>query len=805
MPTSQAHQIKLSSKNWRKKTASVVAKSLAISLLTVLPAAVITAPGASALGLSDCTPGLTAESITVVASQGKNFYVDYSESPTVIDAGYVGYQIRNTGDPKDLYIRIDSFTVTGGVMSLANADDSVLRLSNVGTETQTAFFLLKATGETTTDQSHRLSIFEADPSIGSPTPLGDCTYTFGDVIETIKASANKLTDSSFDAGSNAALTVTPRANGPYVIGETFTATAYGKTGQIDDGESPDFDFIWLNPSPYSSFPTRSLRLERIEFNCVATDYTIINTLLITNARTNCTTMSDYTVKYTYRVISFADGSIPYVPIAQIPSGGPVKHTTIVPLTLNVFNTPAAPIATTLTATNVGNTTATIRGSFNPNGDTATVYFVISPSETLSVTASDSQTVTIGDFLTGSETSTPVTGLTEGTRYYYQICARNAAGTVCGEILNFTTTSTPPPPPPTPTIPPVNITWPTPGSLTYPTPLSGTQLNAVATCNGVAVTGTYVYTPALGTALDPGTYTLRVTFVPGIGANCSGASASVTIVVKAPEAKITWANPATAEGPVTLGAKELNAVCSVPGTLSYTPAAGTVLSAGTYTLSVTCTPTDTKIAAVTTTVTMVITEVTVVITEVITAPQNAKTSPITFTKGSITWDAVEYAVGYSVDIRGEVVCTTTTATSCIVNKTIGPKTPVVVTAIDKNKESASARAAYFNDKLLTAIEVNFATNKFNIDAKAQKEVNRVSAILKREGFSFVEITGHTDPRGGAINKALSKNRAKSLAAAMTKLVPGLTFKDAGLAATDPKADNKTATGMAKNRRSVGAVK
>jgi outer membrane protein OmpA-like peptidoglycan-associated protein len=274
--------------------------------------------------------------------------------------------------------------------------------------------------------------------------------------------------------------------------------------------------------------------------------------------------------------------------------------------------------------------------------------------------------------------------------------------------------------------------------------------------------------------------------------------TVPLTVVAELAKITWPTPAPQEGPLTLGAAQLNATCSVPSTLVYDPKLGTVLEPGTYVLKVTCVPTDPKIPSVTTTVTLVI-------TDVLQAPKNAKTSPITFTRGSITWDAVKNAVGYSVDIRGAVVCTTTTETACRVNRTIGPKTPVIVTAIDKDKKTASARAEYFNDKLLTAIEINFATNRFNIDAKAQREVNRVSAIIKREGFTFVEITGHTDPRGGAINIALSKNRAKSLASAMTRLVPGLTFKDAGLAANDPKANNRTAKGMAMNRRSVGAVR
>jgi hypothetical protein len=36
---------------------------------------------------------------------------------------------------------------------------------------------------------------------------------------------------------------------------------------------------------------------------------------------------------------------------------------------------------------------------------------------------------------------------------------------------------------------------------------------------------------------------------------------------------------------------LNATASVPGTFVYSPAAGTMLSTGTYTLSVTFTPTD----------------------------------------------------------------------------------------------------------------------------------------------------------------------------------------------------------------------
>ena len=57
--------------------------------------------------------------------------------------------------------------------------------------------------------------------------------------------------------------------------------------------------------------------------------------------------------------------------------------------------------------------------------------------------------------------------------------------------------------------------------------------------------------------------------------------------------ITWANPANIVYGTALSATQLDATANVPGTFAYTPAAGTVLTAGNdQTLSVTFTPTDT---------------------------------------------------------------------------------------------------------------------------------------------------------------------------------------------------------------------
>ena len=70
------------------------------------------------------------------------------------------------------------------------------------------------------------------------------------------------------------------------------------------------------------------------------------------------------------------------------------------------------------------------------------------------------------------------------------------------------------------------------------------------------------------------------------------TATVTINVQQAAPTITWANPADIIYGTPLGAAQLDATASVPGTFAYTPAAGTVLNAGQgQTLSVTFTPTD----------------------------------------------------------------------------------------------------------------------------------------------------------------------------------------------------------------------
>ena len=89
-----------------------------------------------------------------------------------------------------------------------------------------------------------------------------------------------------------------------------------------------------------------------------------------------------------------------------------------------------------------------------------------------------------------------------------------------------------------------LTWAIPAPIVYGTPLSATQLDAVATdASGTAVPGTYVYNPPAGTLLNSGTQTLSVTFTPTDTTTYTTASASVTLTVTAAPA-VTFTGPST---------------------------------------------------------------------------------------------------------------------------------------------------------------------------------------------------------------------------------------------------------------------
>ena len=130
-----------------------------------------------------------------------------------------------------------------------------------------------------------------------------------------------------------------------------------------------------------------------------------------------------------------------------------------------------------------------------------------------------------------------------------------------------------------------ITWSNPADIVYGTALSGTQLNAQ-----VDIAGTCTYSPVAGTILNAGTQTLTATFTPS-NKNYNSATKSVTINVSKAEPTITWDTPADIVYGTALSGTQLNAGSDVDGKFTYNPADGSILDAGTQTLTATFAPTD----------------------------------------------------------------------------------------------------------------------------------------------------------------------------------------------------------------------
>lgn len=132
-----------------------------------------------------------------------------------------------------------------------------------------------------------------------------------------------------------------------------------------------------------------------------------------------------------------------------------------------------------------------------------------------------------------------------------------------------------------------VTWLAPQTMTCGTALSPAQLNATA-----AIPGTFTYAPAAGEVLKAGNHELSVTFTPADAANYNLAQAEVQVKVATATPVISWPKLAPIPCGIALGETELNATASVPGSFTYSPAAGELLAPGRHILSLTFTPADT---------------------------------------------------------------------------------------------------------------------------------------------------------------------------------------------------------------------
>ena len=107
----------------------------------------------------------------------------------------------------------------------------------------------------------------------------------------------------------------------------------------------------------------------------------------------------------------------------------------------------------------------------------------------------------------------------------------------------------------------------------------------------------------------------------------------------------------------------------------------------------------------------------------------------------------------------------------------------------------------------AKNVFFATGSYKLLPKSFASLDQVVKLLKEDETLMIDIDGHTDAQGSdESNQVLSDNRAGAVKSYLvSKGISETRLKSAGYGETKPVADNTTAAGRAKNRRTEMTVR
>jgi uncharacterized repeat protein (TIGR02543 family) len=201
------------------------------------------------------------------------------------------------------------------------------------------------------------------------------------------------------------------------------------------------------------------------------------------------------------------------------------------------------------------------------------------------------------------------------------------------------------------------------------------------------------------------------------------------------------------------------------------------------------------------------EVSQIVAQVIVLPlpvTNPVVKPVSEESTRVSWIRSPNATGYEVIKDGVVVCVTAKV-SCVINDLVALEAKVEIKALGRDQtESLVKEAKYVEQEVVRvvpdiALVVNFDTAKYNLDAGDRQLIRDFAAEVIKYGYTQIDISGHTDSRGGINNNILSNNRAKAARDYLLKLVPNLKVTINGFADAISVAPNTTAAGMAANRR------
>jgi hypothetical protein len=337
--------------------------------------------------------------------------------------------------------------------------------------------------------------------------------------------------------------------------------------------------------------------------CLATDPTVGATGAITTcASTPNATPASFASSITIdnpesaSVSSLTQGTIYYFQIIAV-NGQGTSYGEVLTFTAG------APTGITKAATSVTSSTARLNATVNRNNDsTGTAQLCLSDGEdvgldgalstciqTIDIPSSQLTTLTSDDAVFAD-----VADLVAGNTYFFQIKTFGANGTGVGEVLLFSTG--------------YSVTFIAnsgSGSMSAQSGVASAALTSNAfTKSGSTFAGWSRTSGGSVEFADGASYDFSANLTLYAIWNATAAPAPTTPTVKL-KAKLTWGNPSAIKQGTPLSGSQLNAITDVPSICVYSPALGTVLPAGTYTLTVTCTPNDPNYEPITGTVILIV--------------------------------------------------------------------------------------------------------------------------------------------------------------------------------------------------------
>ena len=160
------------------------------------------------------------------------------------------------------------------------------------------------------------------------------------------------------------------------------------------------------------------------------------------------------------------------------------------------------------------------------------------------------------------------------------------------------------------------------------------------------------------------------------------------------------------------------------------------------------------------------------------------------------------VKYQVLINNKIACESAT-NSCALPKLVGPKSKVEIVAVGNDETRSIPEPLKIEyKKPIVALVVNFPVGSSALSSRYRADLRGLARVLVREGFTRIQIDGHTDTQGVTIgydNQVLSDARSRATRAYLQRLVPGLKFVTSANSYQTPAADNETPQGQFTNRR------